>query len=77
MLFRSTYFHHTGYPGGEKYRTFKELIQTKPEEIIELEVKGMLPKNSLGRQIGMKLKVFRGAEHTHAAQKPEHYQLKY
>lgn len=74
---QKTYFHHTGYPGGEKYRTFKELIKTKPEEVIELAVKGMLPKNSLGKQIGMKLKVFRGDTHNHAAQKPEHYELKY
>ncbi len=71
------YFHHTGYPGGEIYRSFKELQKTKPEEIIELAVKGMLPKNSLGKKTGMKLKVFRGAEHNHAAQKPEVYQLKY
>ncbi len=71
------YFHHTGYPGGERYRSFKQLIQTKPEEVIELAVKGMLPKNSLGKKVGMKLKVFRGDEHNHAAQKPEVYQLKY
>ncbi len=71
------YFHHTQYPGGERFRSFKQLIQDKPEEIIELAVKGMLPKNSLGKKIGAKLKVYRGTEHSHAAQKPEVYQLKY
>ncbi len=74
---QKVYMHHTGHPGGDRYRSFKELIQTKPEEVIELAVKGMLPKNSLGKKIGMKLKVYSGADHSHAAQKPEVYQLKY
>jgi large subunit ribosomal protein L13 len=64
-------YHNTGYPGGARFEAFKDLIKTKPEFVIEHAVKGMLPHNSLGRRIGMKLKVYRGAEHPHAAQNPE------
>lgn len=66
-----TYFHYSGYPGGAKVRSFTELIQKKPEFIIEHAVKGMIPHNRLGRRIIKKLKVYRGEEHPHQAQKPE------
>jgi large subunit ribosomal protein L13 len=71
------YFHNTGYPGGGRLRSFKDLMKTKPEEVVELAVKGMLPKNTLGRIIGKKLKVFRGTEHPHEAQQPKEWALKY
>lgn len=50
------YFHYTGYPGGDRYRSFKDLVKSKPEEVIELAVRGMLPKNTLGRKMGKNLK---------------------
>lgn len=65
------YHHHTGYPGGLKSVTFEKLQATKPEMIIEKAVKGMLPKNPLGRDMFRKLKVYAGAEHNHAAQQPK------
>jgi large subunit ribosomal protein L13 len=71
------YFHNTGYPGGGRMRSFTNIMQSKPEEIVELAVKGMLPKNSLGRAIVKKLKVYSGSEHPHAAQQPKAYQLSY
>lgn len=71
------YFHNTGYPGGGRMRSFTNIMQSKPEEIVELAVKGMLPKNSLGRAIVKKLKVYSGNEHPHAAQQPKAYQLPY
>ena len=64
------YKHHTGHPGGLKEETFGEAIQKHPERVIEHAVKGMLPKNTLGRAQGMKLKVYAGSEHPHAAQNP-------
>ena len=64
------YNHHTGYPGGLKSVTFDKLQATKPEMIIEKAVKGMLPKNPLGRDMFRKLKVYAGSEHNHAAQQP-------
>lgn len=69
------YFHHTGYPGGTRFRSFKDLVKSKPDEVIELAVKGMLPKNSLGRRIGRKLKVYGAGEHPHAAQMPKPFEL--
>lgn len=74
---QKTYFHNTGYPGGGRMRTFKSLLENKPEEIVELAVKGMLPKNSLGKAIVKKLKVYRGGEHPHAAQGPKTWELRY
>lgn len=74
---QKTYFRHTGYPGGVKVESFKELIANKPERVIEHAVKGMLPKNKLGRQIIKKLKVYAGSEHPHEAQKPKVMELKY
>lgn len=63
-------FHNTGYPGGARFESFKDLIKTRPEYVMEHAVKGMIPHNRLGRQIIKKLKVYRGAEHPHAAQQP-------
>ena len=65
------YYHHSGYIGGIKAQTAKELLEKKPEKIIEKAVWGMLPKNRLGRMMIKKLKVYRGAEHPHQAQTPE------
>ncbi|MCA9644086.1 MAG: 50S ribosomal protein L13 [Polyangiaceae bacterium] len=64
------YYRHSGYPGGMTTRSFGELIALKPAAPIELAVKGMLPKNALGRKMIKKLKVYAGAEHPHAAQAP-------
>ncbi len=66
-----TYFHYSGYPGGAKFRTFKEYMQKHPEFVIEHAVKGMLPKGRLGRRIVKKLKVYAGENHPHQAQRPE------
>jgi large subunit ribosomal protein L13 len=66
-----TYYHHTGYPGGMKSITLDKLRQKAPEQIIETAVKGMLPKNPLGRAMFRKLKVYAGNEHEHAAQQPQ------
>jgi large subunit ribosomal protein L13 len=71
------YFHYTGYPGGDRFESYKELLIKKPEFIVEHAVKGMLPKNRLGRVIIKKLKVYRGGIHPHAAQMPENLELKY
>ena len=65
------YYRHSGYPGGIKAETFESLRERRPEAIIERAVKGMLPKNRLGRQMVRKLKVYAGADHPHAAQNPE------
>jgi len=70
-LKQKIYYRHSGYPGGLKSITTEELKQKKPEELIRLVVKGMLPKNRLGRQMIRKLKVHAGAEHPHQAQNPE------
>jgi large subunit ribosomal protein L13 len=64
------YHRHTGYIGGLKSVNFDKLISTKPEQVIELAVKGMLPKGPLGRDMYRKLKVYGGAEHNHSAQQP-------
>lgn len=68
------YYHHSGYIGGIKAQSAKELIEKKPEKMIEKAVWGMLPKNRLGRSMFKKLKVYRGAEHPHKAQSPESLQ---
>ncbi|MCL6106800.1 MAG: 50S ribosomal protein L13 [Actinobacteria bacterium] len=65
------YYRHTGYPGGLKQRTLAEMMARKPEDVIRLAVKGMMPKNRLARAQMKKLKIFTGPEHAHAAQKPE------
>jgi len=64
------YYSHSGYPGGLKVRTAEQLLQKKPEELIRHAVKGMLPKNRLGREMLRKLKVYSGPEHPHSAQTP-------
>ncbi|MDN5353193.1 MAG: large subunit ribosomal protein [Clostridiales bacterium] len=68
---KKMYRWHTGYLGNMKERTFREMNQKRPERIIELAVKGMLPHNSLGDQMYSKLKVYAGPDHAHQAQKPE------
>lgn len=65
------YYHHSGFPGGIKSFSFKKLQQRNPERIIERAVKGMLPKNALGREMYRKLKVYVGNEHPHSAQQPK------
>jgi large subunit ribosomal protein L13 len=69
-------YRHSGYPGGLSRRTVGELLETKPERVIELAVKGMLPKNTLGRAQLKKLKVYAGPDHPHAAQKPQPFEIK-
>ncbi|MHB1390880.1 MAG: 50S ribosomal protein L13 [Thermoleophilia bacterium] len=69
------YYRHTGYPGGLKQRTLAEMLEKKPEEVLRLAVKGMLPKNRLGRAQLKKLKIYTGPAHPHAAQKPEEMKL--
>jgi len=64
------YYHHTGYPGGIKEMNAEKLLAKKPTEMIRMAVKGMLPKNSLGRQMLRKLKIYPGPSHPHEAQKP-------
>ena len=70
-LDQKVYYHHSDYVGGLKETTLKELLAKHPERAIEFAVKGMLPKGPLGRQMFTKLHVYAGAEHPHAAQKPE------
>jgi large subunit ribosomal protein L13 len=70
-LDQKIYYHHSDYVGGMKEATLREKLAKKPEDVIELAVKGMLPKGPLGRQMYTKLHVYAGAEHNHAAQKPE------
>ena len=67
---QKTYFRHSGYMGGEKHIPFRRMVETHPERVIELAVKGMLPKNALGKNMKKKLKVYGGAEHPHQGQKP-------
>ena len=64
------YYHHSLYPGGLKSQSFKELNEKNPERIIEEAVKGMLPKNKLGKSMIKKLKVFKGSQHDHESQQP-------
>ena len=66
-----TYYKHSGYPGGMRATTLDKMRQKAPERIIETAVKGMLPKNPLGRAMFRKLKVYAGAEHNHQAQQPQ------
>ena len=70
-LDQKIYHHHSDYVGGMKEATLREKLAKKPEQVIELAVKGMLPKGPLGRQMYTKLHVYAGVEHPHAAQKPE------
>lgn len=70
-LDQKIYYRHSDYVGGMKETTLREMLNKKPERVIELAVKGMLPKGPLGRQMMTKLHVYAGAEHGHEAQKPE------
>ena len=70
-LDQKIYFRHTDYVGGVKETTLREMMAKKPEKVVELAVKGMLPKGPLGREMFKKLHVYAGPEHPHAAQKPE------
>ena len=70
-LDQKIYYHHSGYVGGLKKTTLREMMAKKPERVVELAVKGMLPKGPLGRQMYTKLYVYAGPEHKQAAQKPE------
>jgi large subunit ribosomal protein L13 len=70
------YYRHSLHPGGLKQDTAAEMLAKRPERMLELAVKGMLPKNTLGRKQGMKLFVYAGSEHKHEAQKPEVYELR-
>ena len=70
-LDQKIYYHHSDYVGGMKETTLKEMLAKKPEKVIELAVKGMLPKGPLGRAMNKKLFVYAGPEHKHEAQKPE------
>jgi len=69
------YYHHSGYPGGIKSKTAGKMRQDKPERLIHIAVKGMLPKNSLGRKMLRKLKIYSGNDHPHEAQRPDKLEL--
>ena len=69
------YYRHTGYPGGLKTRSFNEMIEKAPEDVIKLAVKGMLPRTPLGRAMMRKLKIYTGAQHPHGAQNPAELNL--
>lgn len=72
---KKIYYWHSGYPGGLKERTYQELLDKKPQDIIRKAVRGMLPKSKLGRHMFEKLKVYAGPQHPHQAQKPEQLDL--
>jgi large subunit ribosomal protein L13 len=74
-LDKKVYYWHTGYPGGLKQATLRELLQKKPEEVIRLAVRGMLPKNKLRDRRMKRLKVYAGPEHPHKAQNPKPLEL--
>lgn len=71
------YIRHTGYPGGQRVTSFRDMNEKHPERVIELAVKRMLPKNRLGRRIITKLKVYGGDQHPHVAQQPQVLEFKY
>ena len=68
-------YRHSGYPGGLKRTGYEELLSTRPDRAVEIAVRGMLPKNKLGRSILKKLKVYAGPDHPHAAQQPEPFEI--
>ncbi len=74
-LDQKNYYRHSGYMGGLKTTSAKELLENRPEDVIRFAVKGMLPKNKLGRQLFRKLKVYAGDKHPHSAQQPETLEL--
>lgn len=69
------YHRHSGYPGGLRTRTLEQMLERRPEEVIRLAVKGMLPRNRLARQQLRKLKIYAGPEHPHVAQKPQQLEV--
>lgn len=75
-LKKKTYFHYSGYMGGDKFTTAQEMLDKSPERVLEHAIRGMLPKNTLGREMYRKLSVYAGETHPHAAQKPELIQFK-
>ncbi|MGK7313215.1 MAG: 50S ribosomal protein L13 [Candidatus Longimicrobiales bacterium M2_2A_002] len=72
---QKTYFRHSGYMGGDKHTPFEEMRAKHPDRVIELAVKGMMPKNNLGRLMLKKLKVYAGEEHPHEAQQPKELEI--
>jgi large subunit ribosomal protein L13 len=74
-LHEKMYYRHSGYPGGLKKRTLNDMLERRPEEVIRLAVRGMLPKNRLARKQLTKLKVYAGPEHPHEAQKPQKLEI--
>jgi large subunit ribosomal protein L13 len=72
---RTFVYRHSGRPGGLKRRSVTEMLATQPERLVERAVRGMLPKNTLGRAMGRKLKVYASAEHPHAAQRPQPFEI--
>lgn len=74
-LTEKQYVRHTGYPGGQRFTSPEELLEKKPERIVEMAVKGMLPKNRLGRAIAKNMFVYVGSEHPHEAQQPKELNL--
>ena len=68
-------YRHSGYPGGLRSQTVGQLLETRPERLVEKAVVGMLPHNTLGRSMAKKLKVYAGPEHPHAAQKPQSFEI--
>lgn len=72
---KKTYIRHTGYPGGQRFTSVEEMLAKHPERVVEKAVRGMLPKNRLGRRLYTNLKVVIGAEHEHGAQKPKKVDL--
>jgi large subunit ribosomal protein L13 len=70
-LSNEVYYHHTGYPDGLKSKTMGKFLKEKPEEFVRSSIRGMLPKNKLGRAMLKKLKIYRGPEHPHEAQEPK------
>ncbi|MBF0491599.1 MAG: 50S ribosomal protein L13 [Deltaproteobacteria bacterium] len=75
-LLDKKYYNHSTYIGGMKIKSAEQIMERKPEDLIRRAVKGMIPHNNLGHQVIKKLKIFSGAEHTHAAQTPVNYELK-
>ena len=73
---QKSYYHHTGYVGGLKEETLKDVMAKKPEFAVAQAIKGMLPKNALGRKMLKKSRIYKGAEHNHEAQQPEVLVLK-
>ncbi len=75
-LDQKIYYHHSGYPGGLKRTIYRRIMEKKPEFAMEKAIRGMLPKNRLGRAMFKKLKVYRGSEHPHASQKPAVWEVR-